>query len=245
MPLSLQGQSTERRAQSFPHTYSPRASHVGPRSSPLATRTSLNDVVKTYCTRCHNDEQKRGNLSLEKFDATAAPSMADVAEKMVAKLRSGMMPPPGQRRPKGDTLNTLLVSLESQLDSAAAAHPNPGHRTFQRLNRAEYTRAIRDLLGLEIDAGAYLPLDTQSENFDNIADVQVLSPTLLDAYLRAASDISWLAVGDPRATASSATYSVPRTASQSEHVEGAPFGTRGGLSVIHTFPADGSYVFKV
>jgi hypothetical protein len=171
--------------------------------------------------------------------------MADVAEKMVAKLRSGMMPPPGQRRPKGDSLSALMLSLESQLDSAAAAHPNPGGRTFQRLNRAEYTRAIRDLLGLEIDADAYLPLDTQSENFDNIADVQALSPTLLDAYLRAASDITWLAVGNPRATASSATYSVPRTASQSETVEGAPFGSRGGVSVVHTFPADGAYVFRV
>jgi hypothetical protein len=170
--------------------------------------------------------------------------MGDVAEKMIAKLRSGMMPPPGQRRPKGDTLETLTVSLESQLDSAAAANPNPGHRTFQRLNRAEYTRTVRDLLGLEIDASQFLPLDTQSENFDNIADVQTLSPTLLDAYLRAASEISFLAIGNPRATASSAMYSVPRTASQSERVEGAPYGTRGGLSVIHTFPADGDYVFR-
>ena len=215
----------------------PRASHIAP--------ASLNEVVKTYCGRCHNDTQKRGNLSLVTFDASAASQMGDVAEKVIAKLRSGMMPPPGQKRPTADTLDALVQALESQLDSAAAAKPNPGGRTFQRLNRAEYTRAIRDLLGLEIDAGAYLPLDTQSENFDNIADVQVLSPTLLDAYLRAASDISWLAVGNPRATASSATYSVPRTASQSEHVEGAPFGTRGGLSVVHTFPADGAYVFRV
>lgn len=251
--LLIVGQSAEVRSQSVAH-YSaapPRAASDISRPSrpaPKAARVapaSLNEVVKTYCQRCHNETQKRGNLSLATFDASAAPRMADVAEKMVAKLRSGMMPPPGQKRPTADTLNALVQSLESQLDSAAAAKPNPGGRTFQRLNRAEYTRAIRDLLGLEIDAGAYLPLDTQSENFDNIADVQVLSPTLLDAYLRAASDISWLAVGNPRATASAATYSVPRTASQVDRVEGAPFGTRGGLSVVHTFPADGAYVFRV
>ena len=135
--------------------------------------------------------------------------------------------------------------METQLDASAAAKPNPGGRSFQRLNRAEYTAAIRDLLSLDIDAGVYLPPDTKSENFDNIADVQTLSPTLLDAYLRAASEISWLAVGNPKATPSSATYTVPRTASQTEHVEGAPFGTRGGTSVVHIFPADGQYLFKV
>lgn len=246
VPLALSGQRSEVKGQRHYAAIaaSPRIAHATPPRAGLPS-TALNEVVKTYCTRCHNDEQKRGNLSLATFDASAAPQMADVAEKMVAKLRSGMMPPPGQRRPKGDSLTALMLSLESQLDSAAAAHPNPGGRTFQRLNRAEYTRAIRDLLGLDIDADAYLPLDTQSENFDNIADVQALSPTLLDAYLRAASDITWLAVGNPRATASSATYSVPRTASQSETVDGAPFGTRGGVSVVHTFPADGAYVFRV
>ncbi|HEY7567513.1 MAG TPA: DUF1592 domain-containing protein, partial [Gemmatimonadaceae bacterium] len=249
VPLALPGQRPEVKRQSQPflaHAASPTHLSVARTSKPKTLpAASLNEVVKTYCARCHNDETKRGNLSLAAFDASTAPEMADVAEKMVAKLRSGMMPPPGQRRPKGDSLSALMLSLESQLDSAAAAHPNPGGRTFQRLNRAEYTRAIRDLLGLEIDADAYLPLDTQSENFDNIADVQALSPTLLDAYLRAASDITWLAVGNPRATASSATYSVPRTASQSETVEGAPFGSRGGVSVVHTFPADGAYVFRV
>ncbi len=239
LPLSLQAQRSHVRAQSFAHAYSPRASQVG------AHTTALNDVVKTYCQRCHNDTQKRGNLSLVTFDVSQAARAADVAEKMVAKLRSGMMPPPGQKRPTADTLQALVETLESQLDSAAASDPNPGSRSFQRLNRAEYTAAIRELLSLETDAGAYLPLDTKSDNFDNIADVQTLSPTLLDAYLRAATDISWRAVGNPRATPSSATYSVPRTASQTDYVDGAPFGTRGGVAVVHTFPADGSYVFKV
>jgi hypothetical protein len=217
----------------------------GHRSHAAIPPEALGQVVKKYCQRCHNDEMRRGNLSLDAFDVAAAAEKGDIAEKMVAKLRSGMMPPPGQTRPTGDTLDALTLSLETQLDAAAAANPNPGHRTFQRLNRAEYAASIRELLSLDIDAGAYLPLDTKSDNFDNIADVQVLSPTLLDAYLRAASDISWLAVGNPNTAASAATYNVPRTASQMDHVEGAPFGTRGGVSVVHTFPADGAYVFKV
>ncbi len=243
LPLDLEAQRSEVRGQSFPHSYATRTANLDPRS-PRVPSVSLNEVVKTYCARCHNDNQRRGNLSLDAFDAGAAPRMGDVAEKIVAKLRSGMMPPSGQRRPQGDTLAALTQSLESQLDSAAAANPNPGYRTFQRLNRAEYTRAVRELLGIEVDADHFLPLDTQSENFDNIADVQALSPTLLDAYLRAASEISYLAIGNPRATSISATYSIPRTASQSERVDGAPYGTRGGVSVIHTFPADGKYVFR-
>jgi hypothetical protein len=235
---------------SAPYRASLRASAPGRPAphSPVATRISsaaLTGVVKTYCQACHNDRAKTGNLSLEHFDVAAAGADAEIAEKIVAKLQIAMMPPPGMPRPAGDTLRVLLETLESTLDAAAAANPNPGSRTFQRLNRAEYAAAVRDLLGLEIDAGLYLPLDTKSDNFDNIADVQTLSPMLLDAYLRAASEISWLAVGNPHATATEATYTVPRTASQMQHVEGAPFGTRGGVSAIHTFPADGSYVFTV
>ena len=203
----------------------------------------LNGVVKQYCQKCHNPTQRRGNLSLAEYDVAAAPENADLSEKIVAKLRSGMMPPPGSARPAPDTLAVLVQTLEFQLDSASAAHPDPGSRTFQRLNRAEYRAAVRELLGLEVNAGTYLPLDTKSDNFDNIADVQALSPTLLDSYLRAASDISWLALGNPAATEASHTYTVPKTASQVEHVEGAPFGTRGGISVLHVFPADGDYLF--
>jgi len=167
-----------------------------------------------------------------------------LAEKMVVKLRAEMMPPPGARRPAGDSLLALVESLEQRLDAAAAMDPNPGGRSFQRLNRAEYQRSIRDLLGLEIDAADYLPLDTKSDNFDNIADVQMVSPTLLDAYLTAAAEISRLAVGNPDATPSETQYRIPRWVSQTERVEGAPFGTRGGTSVVHTFPADGEYAFR-
>ncbi|MBK8059122.1 MAG: DUF1592 domain-containing protein [Gemmatimonadetes bacterium] len=219
--------------------------HTNSRTPPRPAPAELNAVVKQYCGRCHNPTAKRGNLSLSTFDVGTAPAQSEVAEKVIAKLRSGMMPPPGSARPAPDTIAALVRSLELQLDSAFAANPNPGHRTFQRLNRAEYRASVKQLLGLELDAGIYLPPDTKSDNFDNIADVQALSPTLLDGYLRAASDISWLAMGNPRASAASHTYTVPKTASQVEHVEGTPFGTRGGISVEHIFPADGEYRFTM
>jgi mono/diheme cytochrome c family protein len=213
-----------------------------------ATPAELTTVVRTYCSTCHNDRARSGNLSLEGFDvATAAhsPATIDTSEKMIRKLRAKMMPPPGMRRPADESLQTLVETLEAILDQAAAANPNPGHRSFQRLNRAEYARAVRDLLALDINAGDFLPLDTMSANFDNIADVQALSPTLLDGYLKAAAEVSRLAVGNPTAAASETTYPKSRTYSQWEQVEGAPYGTRGGISVVHNFPADGEYAFKM
>ncbi len=213
-----------------------------------ASETTATDyplLILQYCVRCHNDIDKNGNLSLQTFNTERPEENAEIAEKVIRKLAAGMMPPPGNPRPGGDTLTLLRTALETRLDEVAAANPNPGHRTFQRLNRAEYASSIRDLLALDVDAGDYLPLDTKSANFDNIADVQLLSPTLLDAYLRAAGEISRLAVGDPSASPSEATYKISRWASQRDHVEGAPYGTRGGTSVIHNFPADGKYVFKV
>ena len=203
-----------------------------------------NALIDRYCVRCHSDRRLQGNLSLEDFDAGVPSDDPVLAEKLVVKLRAEMMPPPGANRPSGDSLTALVEALEGRLDDAAASNPNPGGRTFQRLNRAEYERSIQDLLGLEIDAGDYLPLDTKSNNFDNIADVQMVSPTLLDAYLTAAAEISRLAVGNPTATPKERQYRIPRWVSQTERVEGAPFGTRGGTSVIHNFPADGEYVFR-
>ena len=207
--------------------------------------TAANEMVGQYCTRCHNERRLRGNLTLEEFDAGALPESAVTAENMIRKLRTGMMPPSGARRPDEATLTSLAVTLETRLDAAAAADPNPGHRTFQRLNRAEYERAVESLLGLKIDASAYLPGETVSAGFDNIADVQNLSPTLLEAYLNGAAEIVRLALGDPDAVPSESTYKVPRYAAQREHVEGAPFGTRGGISVEHNFVADGEYEFRM
>jgi len=204
-----------------------------------------NALVKQYCATCHNDRAKAGGLTLASFDAAAATEHPEVAEKVIRKLRAGMMPPAGARRPDAKVLGDLASALETRIDQAAALDPNPGRRPFQRLNRAEYTYAIRDLLDLDLDVEAYLPPDTISDGFDNVADAQGFSPTVLEGYLRAASAISTLAVGDANAAPTEATYKVPRTASQMRHVEGAPFGTRGGLSVTHIFPADGEYTFRM
>ena len=164
---------------------------------------------------------------------------------MIRKLRSGMMPPSGARRPEPQVINAFAASMETRLDQAAALNPNPGHRPFQRLNRAEYTRAVKAVLALDVDVSAFLPPDQISAGFDNVADSQGFSPVLMEGYLRAANRISSLAVGDPKAAASATTYKVPRTGSQMRQVEGAPFGTRGGISVMHTFPADGEYSFRM
>ena len=195
---------------------------------------------------CHNDRGRAGGLTLDGFDPAQIDQNAAVAEKMVRKLRAGMMPPPtATRRPDPTTVKTFVATLEARLDESAARRPNPGRRPFQRLNRAEYTRAIRDLLAIDVDADAFLPSDTISSGFDNIADVQSLSATLMTGYLRAAAHVSRLAVGDRAARATPSTYAIPRTEGQMRHVEGTPSGTRGGLSVLHTFPADGEYAFKL
>ncbi|HIF06704.1 MAG TPA: DUF1592 domain-containing protein [Gemmatimonadetes bacterium] len=206
---------------------------------------ALSEVIQEYCVSCHNRVRLEGNLSLTEFDVERAPEMAETAEKMIRKLRAGMMPPAGRPRPPADTLMALVEDLERRIDEAAAGNPNPGSRTFQRLTRAEYAAAVRDLLGLEIDVAAYLPLDTKSANFDNIADVQAPSATVMEGYMRAAGYVSRIALGDAEAEAQSTRYRLPRTASQKERVEGAPFGTRGGVSIIHNFPADGKYVFHI
>ncbi len=210
---------------------------------PDPSSETLTEVVQRNCVVCHNDQLMTGNLSLQEFDVAKAPEMAETAEKMIGKLRLGMMPPPGIPRPGGDTLTTLVETLETLIDEATASRTDPGRRTFQRLNRAEYAQAVYEILGLEVDPDVYLPPDTKSENFDNIADAQIPSATVMDSYLNAASEISRLAVGDPNATTQQVTYSVHRTVSQIVHIEDTPRGTRGGLSVLHTFPADGEYTF--
>ncbi|MBU6365289.1 MAG: DUF1592 domain-containing protein [Gemmatimonadetes bacterium] len=224
----------------------PAAPPVATPASRAAALPALNGVIQRSCAGCHSDQRRQGNLSLQAVDlATVATVAPEVAEKMIGKLRTGMMPPPGRARPGGDTLQLLAETLERFREVAVRRAPNPGRRTFQRLNRAEYERAIRDLLALDVNAEAWLPLDTRSANFDNIADVQLPSATVLEAYLDAASAISRLAVGDPQAAVSTATYKVPRLANQVEPAPGAPAGTRGGISVTHVFPADGEYVFHV
>ncbi len=207
---------------------------------------ALADVVDEYCVRCHNERRMTGNLDLAGFDPGSADDRAAIAEKVIVKLRAGMMPPPGARRPTVDTLQTLVETLESVIDASAAANPNPGVRRFQRLNRSEYERVIVELLGLEIDAGRWLPADTYLGNFDNLSAAQGLSTTLLEAYLRAATEVSRIAVGNPEAPAVSAKYTNPIEISQHawDHLDGTPYGTRGGMVVTHNFPVDGEYVFR-
>ena len=204
-------------------------------------------MVKQYCTGCHNDRAKAGQLSLAAFDASAAANPEHVAttEKMIRKLRAGMMPPASARRPEAEQIKALAIALESRIDRAALTNPNPGSRPFQRLNRAEYGRAVKDMLDVDIDVAGLLPPDSISNGFDNVADSQAFSTTLMESYLRAAAKVTALAIGDKEAAATETNYRVPKTASQLSRVEGAPFGTRGGISQLHTFPADGDYVFKV
>jgi mono/diheme cytochrome c family protein len=209
------------------------------------TSAAQAELVKQYCAGCHNDRSKAGDLTLAGWTVTRAGAERELTEKMIHKVRAGMMPPAGARRPEAGQLTQLVAALESRMDAAAAADPDPGWRPFQRLNRAEYAREIRHLLDLDVDVTAFLPADTISDGFDNVADVQTFSPTLMEGYLRAASRIAMLAVGDPDSSATQATFKLPKTASQMERVDGAPLGTRGGISVEHTFAADGEYVFSM
>ncbi len=222
---------------------SPVASHAA--VAPAFGAAEQTAMVKQYCAGCHSDRGKAGGLTLASFDATKAAEHVVLTEKMIRKLRAQMMPPAGARRPETDQILALASALESRIDRVAALHPNPGSRPFQRLNRAEYSRAVKDLLEIDIDVASLLPADTISNGFDNVADAQAFSPTLMESYLRAAARVTALAIGDPNAAATETNYRVPKTASQLARAEGAPFGTRGGLSVPHTFPADGDYVFKV
>jgi mono/diheme cytochrome c family protein len=232
-----------------PRTGSVPALRPAPSHAPVAAvapAASLNETVKTYCVGCHNDRVRSGELSLASFDVARAAEHAEVAEKVVRKLRTGMMPPrAASRKLDAPTREALAANLESTLDRAAATNLNPGRRSFQRLNRAEYAAAIRAIVGLDIDVSTYLPADTISASFDNIADVQMPSATVMQGYMRAAAHVSRVAVGDPSIDASSTQYEVPRTMSQKERVDGAPFGTRGGTVVVHNFPADGKYRFQM
>ena len=180
----------------------PAASHRTRPATMTVGRAKRAGQAGTAST-CHNDRNKdrTSGLSFQSFDAASVTDHADVAEKMIRRLRSGMMPPVGARRPDAATIAALVNAFETRIDRAAALNPNPGWRPSQRLNRAEYQRAVKDLLAVDVDVNAYLPADTLSDGFDNIADSQTISSTLMEGYLRAASQISRLAVGDRNASA--------------------------------------------
>jgi hypothetical protein len=202
-------------------------------------------LVDRYCVACHNEKTRSGNLAIDDLDLAHPGNNAESWEKVVRKIRAGMMPPAGMPRPDRTTLDEFATKLEAALDSAAAAKPNPGTTGLHRLNRTEYANSIRDLLDLEIDPTTLLPADDSSEGFDNIADALAISPALLERYVATATKLSRLAVGDPGTTPSTVTYRVPSDLSQSDHIEGLPLGTRGGILVRNVFPLDAEYAIKI
>ena len=180
------------------------------------------------------------------WDITRASAQRDLTEKMIHKLRAGMMPPSGARRPAPDQIAKMVTALETRMDALAVSDPNPGWRPFQRLNRAEYAREIKGLLDLDVDVTAFLPADTISDGFDNVADVQTFSPTLMEGYLRAASRIAMLAIGDPEGSATQATFKLPKTASQMAQRRRRAARARAAASRSSTpSSADGDYVFSM
>ncbi len=221
----------------------------GSRSHTLkATGLNASDaaaLADQYCASCHSDDQRKGGLSLESFDFAHPEKNPESAEKIIRKLRAGMMPPPGRQRPSDGQINAFASVLESRIDAVAAAHPYAGFTPLHRLNRIEYANSVKALLGLDVDATELLPPDDLSHGFNNMADVLTVSPALLEAYISAAGKISREALGDVHAAPVMTTYMIPRVISQTRHVDGTPFGTRGGISIKHTFPADGEYVFKI
>jgi hypothetical protein len=202
-------------------------------------------LVDRYCIGCHNEKTRSGNLAIDKLDFAHPGNSAESWEKVVRKIRAGMMPPAGIPRPDRATLDDFATKLELALDSAAVAKPNPGTTGLHRLNRTEYANSIRDLLDLEIDPTTLLPADDSSEGFDNIADALAISPALLERYVATATKLSRMALGDPGTTPSTVTYRVPSDLSQSNHIEGLPLGTRGGILVRNVFPLDAEYAIKI
>jgi Protein of unknown function (DUF1587) len=203
------------------------------------------DLVNRYCTGCHNERLKTGNLVLEGVDSTNPGANPGVWERVLRQLRSGLMPPAGLPRPDASTSAAFTRQIETALDRAAAAHPNAGAPMPHRLNRVEYSNAIRDLLALGTHPGAQLPIDDSGNGFDNMADLLSMSPALLERYLLVARRVSRLAVGDPKAAYVEERYSRDRGQPSEPASEELPFNARGGLPVQHYFPLDAEYEFRI
>jgi hypothetical protein len=201
-------------------------------------------LLNQYCVTCHSDAAKTGGLTLAGLDVEHPAADAEVWEKVIRKLRAGLMPPTGARRPDRATLEGLRRTIETSIDRAALAKPNPGATSLHRLNRNEYANVIRDLLALDVETTTMLPPDDSTEGFDNLADVLGTSPALIERYIGAAGKISRLAVGNTDLGPLSTTYKVRGDLSQDRQIEGLPVGTRGGILIRHNFPVDGEYLFK-
>jgi mono/diheme cytochrome c family protein len=201
-------------------------------------------LVDKYCVTCHNQRSKTAGLTLDTADLANPAAASETWEKVIRKVRGGMMPPVGMPRPDKAGLAGFATYLEAAIDTVAAAHPNPGRPVLHRLNRAEYGNAVRDLLALDVDVASLLPADDSAYGFDNIADVLGVSPVLMERYLAAAWKVTALAVGDPKIPPTKDTFRVRGDLSQNDHIEGLPLGTRGGTLVRYTFPVDGEYVIS-
>ena len=244
--VSAQSAQTARQASAV----SKPAQQSSPQATPLKANTpaaahdasAQRALLDQYCVTCHNAKLKTANLLLDELDIAHLGQHAEIGEKVVRKLRAGMMPPKGMKRPDPATMDAFIVWMENELDrSAVTSVPAPG---LHRLNRTEYGNAIHDLLGLEVDATKFLPADDSTRGFDNIAGALTVSPALLEAYLSAAGKISRLAIGDVSAP-TQGVFEAPADTAQNFHVDGLPFGTRGGMLIKYDFPADGQYTFTV
>ncbi len=203
-------------------------------------------LLNRYCSTCHNERLRTAELLLDQANVDDVSESAPVWEKVVRKLRAGQMPPARMPRPDAGTLAKFATYLETELDRAALADPNPGRIGIHRLNRAEYTNAIRDLLALEINGESLLPPDDSEYGFDNIARTLSVSPLLMERYMSAARKISRLAVANPEIRPAAETYGLPRYLAQEDRRnEELPFGSRGGAAIHHHFPLDGEYLVKV
>src|SRR5687767_799990 len=216
--------------------------------------TPARELVRTYCISCHSQKLKTAGVVLDTADAEQVFNSMETWEKVIVQLRSRAMPPPGRRRPDDATYDAVASWLESELDRAATAHPNPGRPAdLHRLNRTEYANAVRDLLGVEIDGTLILPPDEQSQGFNTNADALSVVPALLDRYLTAAGKISRLAIGDPTLRPGFERYAAVKNNPnertqlwQTERLgEEFPLGSRGGIAARHYFPVDGEYVLRV
>jgi hypothetical protein len=201
-------------------------------------------LLKDYCSECHNATDWAGGIAYDTMSPSDIPTEGKTFEAVVSKLRGRMMPPPGKPQPDQKQVDSFVSWMEHGLDEANASHPDPGNVVLHRLNRTEYARAVRELLDLKIDPTALLPKDTKSDGFDNVANVLKVSPTFLDQYISAARTVSAAALGNPTAIKTVTSYRAGGI-DQTDHIEGLPLGTRGGMVVDHTFPADAEYEFNI
>jgi mono/diheme cytochrome c family protein len=214
-------------------------------ASPAAPAVADAAFVKQYCAGCHSERMKAGGLVLEGLDVTNVAGHSEHWEKVVRKVRTGMMPPSGAPRPSREVLDGFAAALETRLDRAVDSRAMLETPALHRLNRTEYSNAIRDLLHLDVDVTPLLPADGSSEGFDNLAEALSVSPSHIQGYVSAAMKISRLAIGDRTLAPSMVTYSAPAGLAQDRHIDGLPIGTRGGMLVTHTFPLDAEYEFTI